>query len=279
MTTGRITTGAAPPEDGDRRFFSAGSTSRSLLAAAREHHPAAWTRLVALYSPLVAAWCTRWGVARQDVLDVVQDVFTAVAANLERFRKERPGDTFRGWLATIARNKVHDYFRRNAGAPAAAGGTEAWLRISQVCDGHSLKSESEDVAAEIFSEVLSRALESIRGEFQEQTWQAFWRTVVEGRAAIDVASELGMQARAVRVSKSRVLCRLRQELGDEPPPEQRCTLQSGPGFLAGVARPVGLPDLPLSGHGHGRHDLSGHPAPAAAMVSCGLADPEPEKRS
>ena len=211
-----MTTGPVLPEDGDRRSLSDGSTSRSLLAAARERHPTAWSRLVALYSPLVAAWCSRWGVARQDVMDVVQDVFTAVAANLARFRKERPGDTFRGWLATIARNKVHDYFRRHAGAPAAAGGTEAWLRFSQVCDGHSLKSESEELAAEVFSEVLKRALESIRGEFQEQTWLAFWRTVVEGREASDVASELGMQSGAVRVSKSRVLCRLRRELGDEP---------------------------------------------------------------
>jgi RNA polymerase sigma-70 factor, ECF subfamily len=45
-------------------------------------------------------------------------------------------------------------------------------------------------------------------------WQAFWRVVVEGRAAPDVAAELSMQPGAVRVSKSRVLARLRKELGD-----------------------------------------------------------------
>src|SRR6266481_9460190 len=111
-----------------------GSTSRSMLAGAREDDPAAWARLMALYAPLVAAWCRRWGVAQQDVVDVVQEVFTAVARSLDRFRKERPQDTFRGWLATIARNKVRDYFRRRGDEPMAAGGTEAWLRISQVCD-------------------------------------------------------------------------------------------------------------------------------------------------
>lgn len=201
------------PDPGD------GSTSRSMLAGAQHDEPAAWTRLVTLYGPLVAAWCRRWGVAQQDVTDVVQEVFAAVARSIERFRKEQPQDTFRGWLATIARNKVCDYFRRRGDEPAAAGGTEAWMRISQVCDpqGDEVASEDGAAEAEAFGDVLQRAIESIRGEFQERTWQAFWRTVVEGKAAVDVADELAMQPGAVRVSKSRVLWRLRRELGDEPP--------------------------------------------------------------
>src|SRR2546422_2253202 len=151
-----------------------GSTSRSMLAGAQHDDAAAWTRLVGLYSPLVAAWCRRWGVAQQDVMDIVQDVFAAVARNLDRFRKEQPHDSFRGWLATIARNKVRDYFRRRGEEPMAAGGTEAWQRISQVCDpldDESASENSEEDAA--FGELLTRALESIRGEFQERTWQAF----------------------------------------------------------------------------------------------------------
>jgi len=191
-----------------------GSISRSLLAAAQADDPAAWSRLVALYSPLVAAWCGRWGVARQDVMDVVQEVFAAVARNLKRFRKEQPQDTFRGWLATIARNKVRDYFRRRGAEPAGAGGTEAWLRISQVCDGNGRPEESDGADAVAFDQVLLRALDTIRGEFQERTWQAFWRTAVEGRAPRDVAVELSMTSGAVRVAKSRVLQRLREELGD-----------------------------------------------------------------
>ena len=203
---------------------SNGSTSRSLLAGARGDDPAAWTRLVSLYAPLVAAWCRRWGVAPQDVMDIVQEVFGSVARSLDRFRKEQPRDTFRGWLATISRNKVRDYFRRRGDEPAAAGGTEAWMRISQVCDpdcdsvsGDGIVAAAAEFNDVEFGGVLRRALDQIRGEFQERTWQAVWRTVVEGRSAADVAAELSMQPGAVRVSKSRVLCRLRQELGDEPP--------------------------------------------------------------
>jgi RNA polymerase sigma factor (sigma-70 family) len=201
-------------ESANARISSDGSTSRSMLAGAQHDDAASWTRLVGLYSPLVAAWCRRWGVAQQDVMDIVQDVFVAVARNLDRFRKEQPHDTFRGWLATISRNKVRDYFRQRGDEPAAAGGTEAWQRISQASDPHGLESDSEAADAP-FDDVLRRALESIRGEFHQRTWQAFWSTTVEGKAAADVAAEMGMQPGAVRVSKSRVLVRLRRELGDQ----------------------------------------------------------------
>jgi RNA polymerase sigma-70 factor (ECF subfamily) len=63
---------------------------------------------------------------------------------------------------------------------------------------------------------LRTALESIRGEFHERTWQAFWGVAVEGRTAADVAADLNMQPGTVRVAKSRVLLRLRRELGDAP---------------------------------------------------------------
>jgi RNA polymerase sigma-70 factor, ECF subfamily len=196
-----------------------GSTSQSLLADARQDDAAAWMRLVTLYAPLLAAWCRRWRVAEQDIPDVLQEVFTAVATNLDGFRKQRPGDTFRGWLSIIARNKVRDYYRRRADRPVAAGGTEAWQRLGQVADacgaaGAIDELAEDDTESAAFSEVLKRALEAIRRDFQEQTWQAFWQAVVEGKPAGDVAAALGMQPGAVRVCKSRVLARLRRELGD-----------------------------------------------------------------
>jgi RNA polymerase sigma-70 factor (ECF subfamily) len=201
-------------DDGARRQ---GSTSRSLLDGAQHDDPLAWARLVALYAPLVAAWCERWGVARQDVVDVLQDVFAAVARNLPRFRKDQPCDTFRGWLATIAKNKVRDYYRRRSHRPAAAGGTEASLRLAQVADPQTLIDDWDTADDEGFGDVLERALDAIRGEFQEHTWRAFWAIVVEGRATQDIAAELAMQPGAVRVAKSRVLSRLRRELGDNVP--------------------------------------------------------------
>lgn len=56
----------------------------------------------------------------------------------------------------------------------------------------------------------------VRSEFEDRTWQAFWRVAVEGHATAEVAADLGITANAVRQAKSRVLRRLRQELGDSP---------------------------------------------------------------
>jgi RNA polymerase sigma-70 factor (ECF subfamily) len=198
----------------DDRARLSGSTSRSLLASAKLDDPSAWERIVRLYAPLVASWCRRWGVAEQDIGDLLQDVFSAVASHLDHFRKEQPDDTFRGWMATIARNKVRDHFRRRAGEPAATGGTEAAVHMQRIPDHNVIEDVSEFSVDPLFDELLLKALESIRTEFHERTWQAFWRVAVDGRTAVDVGADLDMKPGAVRVAKSRVLMRLRRELGD-----------------------------------------------------------------
>ncbi len=68
------------------------------------------------------------------------------------------------------------------------------------------------VVAESRNFVLARALELVRGEFEVTTWQAFWRTTVDGQNPADVGRELGLSAGAVRQAKYRVLRRLRQEM-------------------------------------------------------------------
>lgn len=92
------------------------------------------------------------------------------------------------------------------------------MRLQEVLDaGTTSVSQIEVSDADenvVFSEVLLRALESIKDEFHDRTWQAFWKVVVEGRLTCDVAADLDMKPGTVRVSKSRVLFRLRQALGD-----------------------------------------------------------------
>jgi RNA polymerase sigma-70 factor (ECF subfamily) len=190
---------------------SSRATSRSLIERVRANESAAWRRLVDLYAPLVLHWCRRWHLRDQDAADVFQEVFQAVAAHIGGFRKDRSGDTFRGWLRTITRNKVHDHFRRHGRQADGEGGTEAQRRLAEVPAPEAAEAAAEERAE---TGLFFRALELIRGEFAERTWQAFWQTAVEGRAPKDVAADLGMSPGAVRVAKSRVAQRLREELGD-----------------------------------------------------------------
>jgi RNA polymerase sigma-70 factor (ECF subfamily) len=182
-------------------------TSQSLLERVRAQDQDAWQRLVKLYGPLVAHWCQRGGAAREDVRDVTQEVFLAVAGSLARFEHQRAG-SFRAWMRGITRNKLLEYFRRLQGAPAAPGGSEALQRMQELADPSGPDEEKEEVGG-----LYHRALDLMRGEFEERTWQAFWQTAVEGRDTAIVAAELAMSATAVRIAKARVLRRLRAEAG------------------------------------------------------------------
>jgi RNA polymerase sigma-70 factor (ECF subfamily) len=186
-------------------------TSLSLLERVRGRDSDAWGRLVTLYGPLVGFWCKAWGVRGADADDVRQEVFSAVAAGLAQFRRDRPDDTFRGWLRGITRNKLLDHVRRRKRSPEALGGTDAQLLLGQCPDPDA---ELPAEPGEELSGLFHRALELVRAEFEPRTWDAFWRVAVDGRPASAVADELAMAAPAVRMAKSRVLRRLRQEVGD-----------------------------------------------------------------
>jgi len=179
-------------------------TSSSLLDRVRADEAGAWDRLVTLYAPLLYHWCRRWKLREEDLDDVFQEVFKTLVVHIADFRRDRRSDTFRGWLYTITRNKVHDHFRKR--------GREIGLGESMFDIPAPEEVEAPD--ADALRALFLRGLELIRGEFEERTWRAFWATAVDGRAAAEVAAELSMSPGAVRVAKSRVLQRLREELGD-----------------------------------------------------------------
>jgi RNA polymerase sigma-70 factor (ECF subfamily) len=186
-------------------------TSRSLLNLARERDDTAWRRLVELYTPLVYFWCRRSSLPEQDIPDVVQDVFRAVVAGLASFRKQRAGDTFRGWLRTITRSKLSDAFRRRGRTPAAPGGSAMQRRAEEV---EALPDDDDPQEQSAEQELFFRGLESIRSQFEPHVWDAFWRVVVEEQSVAEAAAALNMRPGTVRVAKCRVLQRLRQQLGD-----------------------------------------------------------------
>lgn len=188
------------------------SVSSTLLERVKARRPEAWERLVDLYGPVVYRWCRLSGVRAEDAPDVVQEVFTAVATHIADFRRERPGDSFRAWLATIARNKIRDHFRRRQGRPEARGGTDAQRQFLEVPELSDLSQPSGPLDADGL--LSRRALDLVRAEFENRTWEAFWRTAIDGQRPAHVADDLGMSVNAVYKAKSRVLRRLRRELGD-----------------------------------------------------------------
>jgi RNA polymerase sigma-70 factor (ECF subfamily) len=175
------------------------ATSPSLLERARANDRAAWDRIVYLYSPLMYSWCRRWGLQDADILDVSQDVMRSVFTHLNGFRRDRPQDSFRMWLKTIARNRVFDFQRQTGRRPQAA---LADLPAATADDEPSTEDASEQKV------ILRRALDLVKGEFKPQTWDAFWRVTVDEMPVADVAQALGVSPNVVYLSRSRVLRRL-----------------------------------------------------------------------
>lgn len=185
------------------------STSRSLLERVRRREPAAWQRFASLYGPIVFRWIKQRGLRDHDAADIAQDVFQAVSQHIDRFERRTAGDSLRGWLWTVTRNKIRDHFRRGEDEPSAAGGTAAHRQLNDIADMPELDGNTLDG---VTAELAHRALRFIQTEFETATWKAFWLTAVEGRATADVAAELGITIGAVYKAKSRVLLRLRTEL-------------------------------------------------------------------
>ena len=190
-------------------FDGSSSTSSSLLERVKGGESDAWRRLVELYGPMVLGWCQRSRLQTSDAADIVQEVFTAVLVNVPDFRRDGPGDTFRGWLWTIARNKLRDHIRRRECRPQAFGGTDAAEQFQQLPDALPDATDSGDHGG-----LMHRALDLVRPECENRTWDAFWRTTAGGQSTLDVAADLGLTPAAVRQAKYRVLKRLRAELDD-----------------------------------------------------------------
>jgi RNA polymerase sigma-70 factor (ECF subfamily) len=205
---------STPPDSaaGVPKSSSLGATSPSLLLRVQASQAGAWERLVDLYAPLVYHWCRRARLSAEDAADVFQEVFRAVARHIGGFRRDRAGDSFRGWLRTITRNKIRDHFRRHEQEPQGRGGTDAQLSLQAVPNPVLPEEDASEI--DLVHRQLHRVLEEIRGEFEERTWQAFWQVQMEERDTDAVGAALGMTAAAVRKAKFRVLRRLRQELGD-----------------------------------------------------------------
>ena len=202
--------------DERERTPAAGSsrvTSMTLMRRLRSNEAQAWDRLVELYGPLVNFWCVRWGASREDCEDVVQEVFRVVSGALDQFRDDHPGATFRGWLRGVTRNQLLMHARRKQRHPQAEGGTDAFMRIQNLSDNVPGEPEEDDPAVEL-NALYFRALKLVRGEFEDRTWQAFWRYVVDGQTPAMIAAETGVSPAAVRKAKSRVLRRLKEEVGE-----------------------------------------------------------------
>jgi RNA polymerase sigma-70 factor, ECF subfamily len=187
-------------------------TRPSLLIRLRQTHDReAWAQFVDTYGPLVHGFLRRHGMQEADVLDVTQDVLTSVAAAIRSFEHKRDhSGSFRSWLFTIVRNRMTDYWRREGRHQRGSGDDGAQQILAQLPSNNDELEEQWN--REYLQYLFHTVADQVRGDFQETTWQAFWRTAVGQEPLRTVAADLGISLPGVSIAKRRVLRRMQEQI-------------------------------------------------------------------
>lgn len=191
-------------------------TRPSLLIRLRDaRDDEAWSLFVELYAPLVFGLGRQHGLQEADSADLVQEVLRAVSSSIRKLEYDVRIGSFRGWLFTIARNRLHTMQLFRKGTERASGDTAA----QQLLAAQPAAAEQSQWEIDYRRRIFAWAAERVRKEVEHSTWNAFHQTAVEGKSGKDVAVALGMTVAAVYLAKGRVMTRLkeiiRQTDGDE----------------------------------------------------------------
>jgi RNA polymerase sigma-70 factor (ECF subfamily) len=168
---------------------------------------AAWNDFAEIYQPLIYSLARRRGLQEADAFDLTQEVMTRVAKSISQWDPDPKRGSFRGWLATITRNMVVQFFRQNKRLPTSGNRTEIQDLLNNQPDD-SLESEAFDMEHD--RQVFAWAANQVKTQFAPNTWTAFWDTAVNGLSVADVAQNLGISHGAVYIARSRVMDRLKR---------------------------------------------------------------------
>jgi RNA polymerase sigma-70 factor (ECF subfamily) len=185
------------------------STHLSLLAAYGSGDAAAWQRFFERYAPAVRQWCLRRGLRPDDADDLTQDLMIALRARLANYD---PGQRFRPWLKAVVNNFLATWWRdrgRRVGAEGT-GNSGVLRRLEELAEPESV-AEVLDALHRSLEEDGRRVTAAVRAKVSDDTWQAFYLTVCEGRPGAEVARALGKTPGSVYQAAYRVSSMLREQ--------------------------------------------------------------------
>lgn len=189
------------------------STHLSLLEALTDprRRNAAWTQFQGRYEQTIYRWCVRCRLQPAAAEAVTQAVLVRLYEKLPE-HQHQPDKRFRSWLKAVVNNAVRDVFRnaQNHTADFAEGGSGVQELLANV-EAPAAFEQLAEAVERLADPHLEQAIEHVRPRVAEITWQAFWRTTVDGLSAPEVAAELQMTQGAVSQAKRRVTQMLREK--------------------------------------------------------------------
>ena len=140
------------------------------------------------------------GLVGEDAEDVTSEAWVQIARDIDSF--EGDSDGFRGWAATIARNRALDHLRHLRRRPVGS------VPVEELADVASL----DDTAAGAIEAVSTDAAIALIAALPRDQAEAVLLRVVMGLDAATTARVLGKRAGAVRTAAHRGLRRLAGQL-------------------------------------------------------------------
>lgn len=179
-------------------------TSVTLLARVRDGRDQnAWREFFALYYPLVCRYARERGLRLEEAEEVAQDCMQKLAEYLRDFQYASDRGRFRGFLRRMVNNRITDLYRRQR------------LQVVPTCLEHVAAPDEDKLWDRIWlHEHLTFCVERLEARCRDHTVAAFKMYAIEGRPAEEVGAHLGITLNQVYLAKSRVIQRLREEVGD-----------------------------------------------------------------
>lgn len=196
---------AAPVEDG--QAGAAGPGPRALMPAtladaveqAQQGSEEAFRQLYRDIQPRVLRYLRT--LVGEDAEDIASETWLHVARDLNTFHGDL--DAFRGWVATIARNRATDHLRRVSRRPKPATVT---------ADELAYFAASDDTAVAAMDSVATDSALSLIGTLPRDQAEAVLLRVVVGLDAKSAGRVLGKRPGAVRTAAYRGLRKLAEHL-------------------------------------------------------------------
>jgi RNA polymerase sigma factor (sigma-70 family) len=191
-------------------------TRASLIASLKEENEqASWDEFYQMYWRTIYGYGLRFGLARDDAEDLVQEVVIKIFRALPTFEYDRSKGRFLSWVKTITRRTVLDVVRRRKsrieGQIQIQPRDDTDSPIDHIPDPNA-REPPDPWQAEWEQSLLILALERVKERIEKVTFDTFDMYALQNKPAKEVARVLDITTASVYVYKSRVLKMLQKEV-------------------------------------------------------------------
>lgn len=176
------------------------TTKKSLLEAIHEGNEVSWREFYDTYRPLVILRGSDFRLNAAELEDLMQMVLLDIFKSGKKFRYDRKQGRFRDYLRRIITHNAIDLIRKRKNCELCD------IDLSQFEDEVS----EERWLVEWQQHILKQAMEQLKLQLEDITFQAFEFYAIKEEPAENVAKFLKIPVGMVYVAKSRALAKLRK---------------------------------------------------------------------